>query len=294
MRDRQWRRGARAVLGGILLALAAPPAAAEHHVRVNWSGELGGGSDDTVGNAAEDADRRDSAVVSAGVNLDYVRTLTPSTALRLRGGLQGEGYEAHDKLSHGRLLAMARLSHRPTGGFYMPTFAGWLSAAAVEYGSAMRSGTELRAGAFVSEPLTTALSLRAGVAALERRADNAVFDLSHWSASLDLDWAVAAGFTLYAGYQFQDGDLVSTGSVPPKSSHISGGCGAASACDPDDALYNQFAYRIQGRTHVATLGGNVPLSPALALDAQVRRVEATAGENGYDRWQGVIGLLMRL
>lgn len=277
-----------------LLLFLAPSAQAEHHVRVHWSGDLGVGYDDNVGNAAEGADARDSSVVSGGANLDYNRALTLNTGLLLRGGLQGEAYEAEDGLSSARVLGMARLSHRPAGGFYMPTFAGWLSAGVAEYNSAMRDGFDFRGGLFVAEPLTTAVSVRLALTATERRGDNAAFDLSTLAAGLNLDWAVTPGFTLYTGYQFIDGDLVSTGSVPPKGSHIAGGCGSATACDPDDALEGLFAYRIDGTTHLTSLGFNVPLSNRMSIDGQVRHASASAGENGYERRQGVISLLARL
>lgn len=285
------RRGA--VIGIVLLLLAAP-AAAEHHVKVRWSGDLGVGYDDNVGNASDDDDIRDSTVVAGGVNLDYTQALSLNTGLLLRGALQGEAVEAEDGLSHGRLLAMARLSHRPDGGFYMPTFAAWVSAGVLEFNSAMRDGFEFRGGLFLSEPLTTTIAARFGVAAVERSADNYVFDLSGWSASVNLDWAVTPGFTLYTGYQFQDGDVVSTGTVLPKASHTPGGCGAASACDPDDALDGQFAYRIDASTHVGTLGINLPWSQRLALDAQLRRIDSsTPGDTRYERLQGLVSVLLR-
>jgi len=286
--------GLRAALGAALLLLALP-AGAEHHVKLHWSGDLGAGYDDNVGNAAEDTDVRDSSVISGGVNLDYVRALSLNTALLLRGSVQGEGYESESGLSSGRVLGMARLSHRPTGGFYMPTFSGWVSGGALAFGSAMRDGFEFRGGLFLTEPLTTSISARLSLAALQRQADNAVFDLSNWSAGLNLDWAVTPGFTLYTGYQFQDGDVVSSGTVVPKSSHIAGGCGVATACDPDDALDGQFAYRVDASTHVVTMGVNVPLSSRMALDAQARYVDSgTPGGTRYERVQGVVSLLMRL
>lgn len=293
MRNSHRSGGWCAAIGAALLTCALP-AGAEHHVRVQWSGDLGVGYDDNIGNAAEEYDMRDSSVVSGGANLDYRRALSLNTGLLLRGGLQGEAYEAEDGLSNARVLATARLSHRPAGGFYMPTFAGWVSAGVAEFNSAMRDGFEYRAGLSVTEPLTTAISARLSVAAAERRGENAVFDLSSWSAGVNLDWAVTPRITLYTGYQFQDGDVVSTGTVPPKSSHIAGGCGSGSACDPDDALEGQFAYRIEASTHVTTAGLNVPLSGRVALDAQARLVDSTAaGGTGYARVQGMVSALMR-
>lgn len=281
------------VIGAALFLLAAP-AGAEQPAKLRWSGDLGVGYDDNVGNASDDNDIRDSTVVVGGVNLDYMHPLSLNTGLLLRGALQGEAVEGEDGLSHGRLLAMARLSHRPNGGFYMPTFAVWASAGALEFNSTMRDGFEFRGGLFLSEPLTTSIAARFGVAAVERSADNSVFDLSGWSASVNLDWAVTPGFTFYTGYQFQDGDVVSTGTVPPKSTHLPSGCGGASACDPDDALDGQSAYRVDAKTLVATLGINVPLSPRFSLDAQVRHADSESdGGDGYDRFQAVVSALTR-
>jgi hypothetical protein len=283
-----------AVLIGAVLCLTAAPVAAEHHIKVRWSGDLGVGYDDNVGNASDDDDVRDSTVVAGGVNLDYTHGLSLNTGLLVRGALQGEAVEAEDGLSHGRLLVMARLSHRPNGGFFMPTFSAWASAGVLEFNSAMRDGFEFRGGLFLSGPLTTAISARFGVAAVERSADSYVFDLSGWSASVNLDWAVTPGFTLYTGYQFQDGDVASTGTVQPKATHTPGGCGAASACDPDDALDGQFAYRIDASTHVGTLGINLPWSQRVALDAQLRRIDSsTPGDTRYERLQGLVSILLR-
>jgi hypothetical protein len=276
---------------GIVAALMAAPAAAEHHVRTHLGGNLGAGYDDNVGNAAEDFDVLDSSFVAGAANLDHTRRLSLNTALLLRGALQAEYYEQFDGLSNGRLLAMARLSHRPAGGFYMPTLAGWLSAAALEFNSALRDGFEYRGGMFVSEPLTTAIAARLGVAAAERMSDGEVFDLSTWSASVDLDWSIAPRLTLYGGYQFQDGDIVSTSTVPVKSCHPN--C-AGSGVLVDDAIEDLPIYRVEATTHLATLGFNVPLSPKLAVDGQLRRIDSeTDGGTGYERWQSSISALLR-
>lgn len=281
----------RAAMGATLLALALPASA---DVRLN--GDFGIGFDDNVGNAAEDIDARESAVVSGAVNADYRLGLTPSLGLLLRGGMQGEAYESEGALSNARALLMTRLSFRPVGGFHMPTFGASIAGALNEYDSAMRDGFDYRAGLHVIEPLTTALSLRLAVGATERRGDSEVFDLSSWNAGLDLDWQVMPAFTLYAGYQYQDGDVVSSGTVVPKSSHLPGGAGIATAADPDDAIDGQFAYRIDATTHVTTLGFNLPLSGRLSVDGQVRRIDsgATAGETSYERLQGVVSVLMSL
>lgn len=287
----QTNRSARphAALAAALLLLAAP-ARAEHHVQVHWSGDLGVGYDDNVGSAALADDTRDSAFVSAGLNLDYAQRLGSTTGLLLRGSLRGDAYERTDALSNGKLGGLVRLSYRARGGFHTPVLAGWCSAALWEFDSAMRDGTEFRAGAYVSEPLTTALSARLSVQASERRADSELFDLSAWSAGLNLDWNVLGVVTLYGGYQLHEGDLVSSGSVYPKAHEPEPGDDSRD----DDALEGLIAYQVEARTQIGVLGANLPISGRLSLDAQVQQVESETDYGvGYSRTIGVASVLLR-
>lgn len=285
-------RDSLSALGAVLLLLAAP-AGADHHVRTGWSGDLGAGYDDNVGSAAQDADTRASAFVSAGLNLDHSRRLSSTTGLLLRGSLRGDGYDDAQALSNGKLTGLARLSHRAEGGFHMPTVAGWVSASLWEFDSALRDSADFRAGIYVSEPLTTAISARASLQASERRADSEVFNLSSWSAGLNLDWNVLGVVTLYGGYQFHDGELVSSSSVPPKAHGLEPG--DDSLVDAaDDALDGLTAYRVDAQTQVGVLGANVPVSGALSLDAQVQQVESETDYGvGYSRALVVVSALMR-
>ena len=292
MRDSD--RSLRAAIGAALLLLAAP-AGAEHHVKVHWSGDLGAGYDDNVGSAAEGVDTRDSAFVSAGLNLDYGRRLTPGTGLLLRGSLRGDAYEGAEALSSGKLTGMVRLAHRAEGGFYRPTLAGWVSASLWEFDSALRDSTEVRAGLYLSEPLTTAISARFSVQASERMADSAVFDLSAWSTGVNLDWNVLGAVTLYGGYQFHDGQLVSSASIYPKAHEPEPGDDSQYAYQEDDALDGLYAYRVDAQSHLMTLGANLPLSEKLSIDAQVQQVESETDSGvGYSRRLAVVSVLMRL
>lgn len=280
---------------GLLVAvLAAMPAHADHHIGLAWSGDLGVGYDDNVGNATDSDDVVDDTLISAGLNLDFHWKPTLFTSLLLRSSLRGDGFDDADGLSSAKLVEMVRVSHRPAGGFYTPTLAAWVSAGLWEFDSAMRDGAEYRGGVYIAEPITTTISMRLGASVSERASDSYVFDLSTWAATLDFDWQVLPQLTVYTGYQFSDGDIVSTGTALPKASHLAGGCGGASACDADDALDGQFAYRVDAKTHVATLGFNVPLSPRFSLDVQLRHADSESdGGDGYDRFQGIVSALTR-
>ncbi|MGH8481768.1 MAG: hypothetical protein ACRES8_04835 [Nevskiaceae bacterium] len=287
MRDSCWSQAGRAAIGAVLLLVAAP-AGADHHMGWYRSADLSLGYDGNSSNAAAGEDERANSFAAAGANLDYTWKPTLYTGLLFRGTLAGEGYEQDSRLSNGKVALLARVSHRPAGGFHMPLFAGWVSAAYREYGSDIRDGADYRAGGYVMAPLTTAIGARVSVGVSERMAASEVFDLSSRSAGLDLDWRLAPRATAYLGYQFIDGEQVSSNSSPPVGSGYD-------VTEDDDAFDDFRAYRVDARTQVATVGLNFALSGALSLDAQVQNADASAdGGVGYDRWQGVVSLLMRL
>ena len=67
-------------IGLLAAVLAAMPAHANHHMGFVWSGDLGVGYDDNVGNASLSGDVEDDTFVSAGLNLDF--TTPPNRPLQ--------------------------------------------------------------------------------------------------------------------------------------------------------------------------------------------------------------------
>ncbi|MFP5307552.1 MAG: hypothetical protein ACLGI7_17250, partial [Gammaproteobacteria bacterium] len=176
------------------------------------------------------------------------------------------------------------------GGFYTPTFTLYASAAHAEHASSLRDAAEYRAGGFVQEQLTTRLSARAGWSASWRDARRQrVFAGGARSATLDLDWLATRRLAVYAGYQYRDGDLVSSAADPPPAV-----LGAARALADDDVFTGETAFRLSSSAHVGTLGVNLSLSPKLSLDLQTRHVEAEADTGvHYRRTQTLVSLLWR-
>jgi hypothetical protein len=284
-------RNPRLATGAILLLLALP-ARADHHMGWLGSADLGLGYDDNSSNAVDGPDQRGNGVVAGNANLDFQWRPTLYTGLVLRGGLGAEGYTEDSKLSNGKVSLLARVAHRPAGGFYMPTGAVWLSTAYREFGSELRSGIDLRAGTYLMMPITTAIGMRVSAGLAERQADSKVFDLSTVSYGVDFDWRVASRVTTYLGYQLIDGDLVTSSSLAP--------VGGYGIYEEDDAFEGFWAYRLDARTQVATVGLNFALSRSLSIDAQLQRATASAEYAGpvtvdlsYERLQGTIGALLR-
>ncbi len=272
----------------VLLALpfidACSPALALH-----WDGEAGVGYDSNVNNAAAEKGTLSSGVVVVSGTGAYAHRLSPRTTLLTRGNLKVESYSRFDGLSNLKLSALSRLLYRPMGGVYTPSFSLWGSVGYAEFDSQLRDGSEYRLGAFLDKPLNSALSARLSLSTARRDADSRVFDGSSSSAALQLDWQLNSALLLYGGYQFRDGDVVSTS--PPNMALLS----IAAARAPDDVFAaGDIAYRIDADTHIGTLGFNRALAANLALDAQLQYIHSKADEGiDYSRWTGLVSLLKR-
>ncbi len=286
------RRRAAAALLALAAAFVAVPAQAEHHVRIHYSGDMASGFDNNVTTAQDDADIRESGFASAGANVEYFRQLNLFTSLQLRGSLQGEYWNSFDGLNNGKATAMARLLYRGNGDFFTPTLAAWLSASVLEFDSAIRDSNEYRAGAYALEQLTTQLTGRFALMANVRQSDGEVFDLSGYSASLNIDWVPAPRSTVYGGYQYYVGGVTSTAASSLAIVQ------AAEAIEPDDAFGGLAgglnAYRLDATAQIVTLGYNYALTRKLSVDAQGLYV-TTGADFGieYQKTVGVISLLAR-
>jgi hypothetical protein len=213
-------------------------------------------------------------------------------ALLLRGSLDGQQYFDDLGLSNGKATLLLRGLYRPDGGFYTPTLALWGSAAAWEFGSRMRSGGNYRGGAYLNEQLSTAIDLRLGGYAEERRSASRVFDLHGQAATLDADWLLGERLTGYLGFEYRRGRFAT--STPPDP----GAAPHAEAIETDDAIVrdglHDRVYRLEGHARIGTLGLNYALSSTLALDAQAQEIHTRAdfGDH-YDRWLGSLSLLAK-
>lgn len=266
-------------------AVAAPP-----RLRVNGSG--GVGFDSNIGASQANDEKEDSAFYSALLAADYVVPLSDQFALTLRGQLQGDAYDRFDELSNGRALGMLRLAWKPGADFFTPVLNGWASAARLEYGSEIRTGNEYRGGLYVLQQITTKIMSKVELKGFHRESEGRVFDLSGQAASVSVNWMITPVVSSIVGFEYQTGDATSSAAPNARIAR------AAEEIEPDDAFggiaNNQFAYRIDARTRIATAGLNWRFAPDWAVDAQVQSISVDGDfGNQYDRLIGVIGLLVR-
>jgi hypothetical protein len=269
------------------LALGLPAGAAASA----WGlgGALGMGYDANAANAGDPDDIRGVSAVFASAGANWERRFGLFTALQLQGALTGESVFDLERLSNAGLGARVRLLHKPGKGLYTPVLAAWISAAAREYDSPIRDGSEYRAGAWAAVPLTTTVQLRAEAQWSQAEANSRVFDLGYASYALNADWLAGQALTVYANVRFNEGEYAV--SADEGRQYVED---IATAEVPDPAFGDGWwAYRVDGHMWITTLGFNVPLSGDVALDVQARHSDAQASGFSYDRWLGSVGLLFR-
>lgn len=284
----------RALRRAAILAAALLCAAAQAGEPPSWSssGSAGLGYDSNPANAESGSTVPGTGYAEARLAASMSARPADHLALLLRGSLDGQQYFNYIGLSSGKATLLVRGLYRPGGGFFSPTFALWGSAAAWEFGSRMRDSGDYRGGAYLSEQLSTAINLRLGGYASERRSVSRVFDLDAQAATLDADWLLGERLTAYLGYEFRRGRFAI--SSPPDA----GAAAHAQAIESDDAIRHEgraeTVYRLSGHAQIGTLGLNYALNPRLALDAQAQEIHTRAdfGDH-YNRWLGTLSLLAR-
>jgi PKD repeat protein len=199
--------------------------------------------------------------------------------LVVTGLLNGEKFFNYNGLSNLSGGLEAELQYRRSGAFDAITFAafarGWLD----NYSSHLRDGSHYSLGVSARGALTDRLGLSGEVAWNQRRAQSEVWDLTDWSARLNLDYSLEERGTLYLNGEYRRGDVVSDGHATLVNVSL------AQVFVSDDAFPGKdlFAYRSDARTWISTLGYNLPLGQRSSLDFSWRRVESTPTANlGFD------------
>ncbi|MGQ0585595.1 MAG: hypothetical protein ACT4PK_00095 [Gammaproteobacteria bacterium] len=263
-----------------------------------YGGELFAGHDTNAGNSGTEHERQGSGFLHGATSATWERRYDTHTALLARYSVALEQWLGLEQLTNARYAVRLDILHKPGRSFSTPVLGAFAGAGARHAASDIRSGFDYRAGLSARVPVTTRVVARAQAAQSWREATRGrAFDLEVSSYSLDVDWRLDNERTVYAGVRVDDGDFTVSapgfGIVSPKDQHLYLEP-RASAIDADPAFGEDWwAFRVDGRTSIVTLGFNVSLSPSLSLDAQVLRAEARMDAFTYERWVGSAGLLYR-
>ena len=208
--------------------------------------------------------------VSLNASASRAFPISDNTRLVVTGLLGGQQYFNYNGLSNLSAGLDVELQYRRSGAFDAITFAAFARGWLVNYDSHLRDGSHYSAGVNARGALTDRISLFGEVAWNQRRAQSAVWDLTDYSALLNLDYSLGRG-TLYATGQYLRGDVVSDGFANLVNVSL------AQVFVLDDAFPGKqlFAYRSDARTWVSTVGYNLPLGNRTSIDFSWRRVQST-------------------
>lgn len=249
-------------------------------------------ADDNVGRAARAGDIRDDRFASLSVGATFKQPLSTHYRLIVRGFAQGEEYDDYSGLSNIGAVASAQVQYRRTGGLLAPTFALLVKAGTFNYDSSLRDSEVYQGGVSVQKGITDRITVTGVAAGIVRDSDSRVFDTRELSLLLNLDYRAFKFLTPYLTYNYLDGDIVASGTPWLKIINY------AEEIQADDAFggaaANVFAYRLNARTQVATLGLNFTVNDRHSIDISRRVARSRAdGDIEYDRSIFSLAYLLR-
>jgi hypothetical protein len=233
--------------------------------------DLGYTYDDNVtrGRAADEI--LSDQLLGFNVTAGGILRIDDNTRIVVTGLLNGEQFKTYHGLSHLSGGVQGELQYRQSAAFDAVTFAafarGWLD----NYQSHLRDGSHFDLGVSAQGALTDRIGVYGELAWHQRHAQSDVWDLTDYSARLNLDYSLSRFGTLYLNGEYRRGDSVSDGRATLVNVSL------AQVFVLDDAFPGKqlFAYRVDARTWIGTIGYNLPLGPRESIDISWRRVQST-------------------
>jgi len=270
----------------VAFAILTMISAAAHAGGIKLGAEAAIGYDSNVANARQGSNERAAGFAELDASLDKIWDLDANNALQARFGIDTQAVPKYEALDSAKGSLLLRYLLRPGQSFHAPTLGLGGSAAWWEFNSQLRDSADYRATLFVHEQITTRISARVtGALAWREARHGEVFDLRTRTLGLDVDWALASRFAIYAGFQRRWGQFVTTRPTAPAPTFVFA---------VDDAFPGEFATRLDGAANITTGGFNLAFTHWLSLDVQGTFVETGASTGiHYRRIQSVASLLAR-
>ncbi len=266
----------------VIFLLSGPSVSPDAHA-LAFDLEAAYTDDDNVTRAQLDSDILDDTLLSVTVGASFLKWLGKTKRLIIRGFVHADSYDTYDGLSNVALGGQLTYQYRRSGAFTTPTFGVFAKAAVADFDSELRDSDFLSLGASWRKPFTDRITYTAQLTWNKRESDGTVFDTEEISLLQNVDYTLGRRWTLYLTYNYLDGDIVST--ATPTLQIVN----AADAIDADDAFggaaANKFAYRLEAKTDVFTLGVNLKISDKHSLDLSGRWIDSDAKSGGisYER-----------
>jgi len=252
----------------------------------DFDGEVTAAHDDNVNRASKEDEIRKDSFVGAAFNMRYGHDVSSNSGMLYSIKTAANAFSEFDKLNEFTVAGEVKYIIRPGRAFTSSTYN--ISAFAKERfsSSVIRDSTTLGATVQLAKSLTDVMRLDTGIGYTEEEAEGEVFDLSRWRIFANVDTLLTARWAVFLTYVYVDGDVVSTSSADIVIGRV------ADAIEPDDAFggvaTNQFAYRIDAVSHLATLGINYKINHHSSIDLSARYLNSTAKEESALSYDDVL------
>lgn len=227
--------------------------------------------DNNVNRAANRSERLHDQSFSANISKNWVIPVEENEKFRLLTSvlLGGERFKNYNGLSRATASATGDLQYRTSGEFDAITLGLFGKAFYEQFESDSRDGYRYSVGVSAAQTITDRISLFGALAYDERYARSAVFDGSHKSARVNIDYALHKQGTLYWTGEHRRGDTVST--AMPSLTNLD----IAKVLRTDDVFGHGFtSYRVDAKTWISTLGYNLGYGPRNSFDISWRRAQS--------------------
>lgn len=266
-------------------------------------GEVTAAYDNNVSRAERERDILRDETLLGNLSLGWRTQPGNTTAVNLRGFLEGEGYNEITTLGRTTAGGQATLRWQPVLGFMQPVYQFSFTGQVDDYNVDQRDSMVYTAQAFATRHANDRIIVAYGIEGVKRESDGTVFDTTHGRAFLNLDFELTEDLAAYSSYSYLRGDTFSSAQLifcnGAPASDIFGLIQASSAIEPDEAFNQKFcgswvAYRLKASTNALTLGINKAFSHSLSADFSVQGIDVRAeGDNDYQRMIVRFGLLTR-
>jgi uncharacterized protein with beta-barrel porin domain len=227
--------------------------------------------DDNVTRGRLNEEKRSDALYSVGVSQTWPFALTERTRLLVTGNVSGDKFRLYDGLGRFSAGVNAEYQFRPSSAYDAITWTAVGRAFYDQYESKLRTGSRYFLGANARRALTDKIDLFVEAGGNVRYGNSEVFNLKDYLGRFNFDYSLGARGTVYLGGEYRRGDTFASGFASLTNATI------ADVVVPDDAFDSGefFAYRIDVKAWIGTLGWNYPLGPRDSLDFSWRRAQAT-------------------
>ncbi|MDQ8036192.1 MAG: hypothetical protein REI12_02140 [Pedobacter sp.] len=286
-------------VGGGVLAVFSAGAQAGFVI----DGEATAVYDSNVSRAERDRDILKDESMFGSVSLAWRGQPGNTTAVSVRGFVEGEAYNEITTLGRVSAGGQAVLRWQPVLGFMQPVYQFSATAQLDDYNVDQRDSMVYTVQAFASQRVNDRIMASYGLEGVLRESDGTVFDTSNGRAFLSLDFSLSKTWSAYGAYSFLYGNTFSSAQIAFCDGTPAGDIfpliQASEAIEKDAAFNSKFcgtwvAYRLDATTNSLTLGLNKAFNHSLSADFSVQGVDVHAeGDNNYQRMLVRAGLLAR-